>query len=566
MKKFNFIIVVLFLFSVSVVPVFTQAATKAGAKPGSFFYFFDRALEKTSLFFTFSSEKKAKKALEYAEERLAEAEELVKENKQEDAKKTIENYQENISLAEMEAKEIKDEAKTNDLLSIIASSTSKNQEVLERVLEKVPEEAKEGVQKAIEVSNKGDEGSTEEIEAPKKEVKAVEKTDNGLKEEGESKEKKEIINKKEEIIKKDDQANEIEKLKKEVEALKQKTSQVKIVEKIIEKPVIVESKQGSSSQTSSQIKQKEITLPNGSVVEMDEKGNVVRTIKEAQVNATTQASTGSVTLQSSASSQIETLEITSVAVVPSTASVKIEWMTNRSAESKLYLSGGGLNSKPFVSETGYSNKHLLNIAQLNPITEYTFQITAIGGGGFADIAGSFKTKIPGPTLQMTGGGNIPLGGGGYKISWNTTNASSCVASGDWKGERGKTGEYSLSSTNAGNYTYILTCAGDNGESVSKSINVNVFNTKPQITFYFNDVISNSFSGKVGEVVKLGWETSNTSGANSCTASNSWNGDKYIYGSQNIFLETEGEFSYTLTCINRASGESGINTATVIIIQ
>lgn len=222
MKKFNFIIVVLFLFSVSVVPVFTQAATKAGAKPGSFFYFFDRALEKTSLFFTFSSEKKAKKALEYAEERLAEAEELVKENKQEDAKKTIENYQENISLAEMEAKEIKDEAKTNDLLSIIASSTSKNQEVLERVLEKVPEEAKEGVQKAIEVSNKGDEGSTEEIEAPKKEVKAVEKTDNGLKEEGESKEKKEIINKKEEIIKKDDQANEIEKLKKEVEALKQK--------------------------------------------------------------------------------------------------------------------------------------------------------------------------------------------------------------------------------------------------------------------------------------------------------------------------------------------------------
>ena len=88
-------------------------------------------------------------------------------------------------------------------------------------------------------------------------------------------------NKKEETNKKDEQKKEIEKLKKEVEILKQKQPQVKIIEKITEKekPIIIEKKESSSSQT----KQNEniVTLPNGAVVEMDGNGNVVRTIKEA---------------------------------------------------------------------------------------------------------------------------------------------------------------------------------------------------------------------------------------------------------------------------------------------
>ena len=76
----------------------------------------------------------------------------------------MENYQENISLAETEAKAIKDEAKTKDLLSTIASSTSKHQEILMEVLAKVPAEAKEAIQKAIEVSKKGREETEKEIE------------------------------------------------------------------------------------------------------------------------------------------------------------------------------------------------------------------------------------------------------------------------------------------------------------------------------------------------------------------------------------------------------------------
>jgi len=89
----------------------------------------------------------------------------------------------------------------------------------------------------------------------------------------------EKIEQKSEEAKKNNQSKEIEKLKKEVEVLKQKQPQIKIIEKITEKPIIAEKKESSSSQT----KQNEniVTLPSGAVVEMDANGNVVKIIKEA---------------------------------------------------------------------------------------------------------------------------------------------------------------------------------------------------------------------------------------------------------------------------------------------
>lgn len=64
---------IIILAVVLISPVPASATTNAGVKPGSFFYFFDTTFEKVGLFFTFNSEKKARKALEYADERLAEA-------------------------------------------------------------------------------------------------------------------------------------------------------------------------------------------------------------------------------------------------------------------------------------------------------------------------------------------------------------------------------------------------------------------------------------------------------------------------------------------------------------
>ena len=70
--------------------------------------------------------------------------------------------------------------------------------------------------------------------------------------------------------KKNDQSKEIEKLKKEVEALKQKQLQIKIIEKITEKPVIAEKKESSSSQTKQNENIDYVNLPsNPAIVAID---------------------------------------------------------------------------------------------------------------------------------------------------------------------------------------------------------------------------------------------------------------------------------------------------------
>ena len=80
----------------------------------------------------------------------------------------------------------------------------------------------------------------------------------------------EKIEQKSEEVKKNDQSKEIEKLKKEVEALKQKQLQIKIIEKITEKPVIAEKKESSSSQTKQNDNIDYVNLPsNPAIVAID---------------------------------------------------------------------------------------------------------------------------------------------------------------------------------------------------------------------------------------------------------------------------------------------------------
>lgn len=241
---------------------------------------------------------------------------------------------------------------------------------------------------------------------------------------------------------------------------------------------------------------------------------------------------------------------------------RIEWTTSEQTESKLYLSGGGLSSQQHDSQNGYTTTHAVTLSNLQPTTDYSFQIIVTGNSGFADYTSSFKTKTPAPTLQITGGGNVSLGASGNKISWVTTYASSCTASGDWSGEKSVVGEYIPSFTNAGSYTYNLACVGNNGENISKSASVNVIDTKPKITFSFNGNATNTYAASVGSSVRMSWQFSY---ATVCAASGDWSGDKYTGNGWDMTFNSQGVFYYTLTCTG-TNGESGSNTATVTVTQ
>lgn len=58
-----------------------------------------------------------------------------------------------------------------------------------------------------------------------------------------------------------------------------------------------------------------------------------------------------------------------------------------------------------------------------------------------------------------------------QLTWQSTNADTCTASGDWSGSKAVTGAESITKAR-GNYTFNLTCTGAGG-SVSKTVNVKV---------------------------------------------------------------------------------------------
>lgn len=93
--------------TVAVVPTSVAATTlgasvaDAGLAPGDFFYFMDRFSEALNVAFTFNKEKKARKHIEYAKERIAEMSEVLKkpESKLDDVADAKSDFDERIAEA-----------------------------------------------------------------------------------------------------------------------------------------------------------------------------------------------------------------------------------------------------------------------------------------------------------------------------------------------------------------------------------------------------------------------------------------------------------------------------------
>jgi len=127
-----------------------------GLTPDSAFYFLERITEGIGTFFTFGDLKKAERYAELANERIAEVQAVVEKGKIEAAEKALKRYEYQLAeaLARAERARIKGES-IAEVTEIIAQGAGKCVLVLEEVLDKVPEQAKESVKKAKEVSMNG---------------------------------------------------------------------------------------------------------------------------------------------------------------------------------------------------------------------------------------------------------------------------------------------------------------------------------------------------------------------------------------------------------------------------
>ncbi len=521
--KFPKVVLVLILVAVFISIASASAATNAGVKPGSFLYGFDTAFEKINLFFTFGPEKKARKLLEYAGERLAEAEAVAKEENTNAVKTAVAGYESNIVLVAEESKQIKDKGKAEGLLTSIADNTSKHQEILSDVLAKVPDEAKEAITKAIEASRKGQEEATKQVAELKSEVERL---------------KKEVV----ELKSKEETNTKISE-----ESNNQKSQNTSAFTKPQASPIIETTKTPKSPTSPPPQTQTKVSKPQSTPPASQSSNNANNTTPPQTIQPT----------------PTETLKITSVNVVPDITSTKTEWQTNQPTESKLYLSGGGLSSKLYASEAGYTTQHFVFLTNLEPITDYSYQITAVGNSGFASYTGGFKTNIPPPTVHFSQNSqNAALGTHNFRISWQSGYVQSCSASGAWSGSKPTNGEELVSFNQVGAFTYNLLCIGLAGGTANATFTITVIDYRPKIIFYFNgsESTTNTYTTTVGNAVRLGWSAQYGHG---CSASGDWSGEKSSGSSENLTLIQVGTFNYILTCVN-VNGERGTNTATITI--
>lgn len=156
-----------------------------------------------------------------------------------------------------------------------------------------------------------------------------------------------------------------------------------------------------------------------------------------------------------------------------------------------------------------------------------------------------------PTVTLTANPTAINAGSSSTLTWSSSDATSCVASGGWSGTQSTSGSKSV--TPSGTTIYTLTCSGTGG-STSKSVTVTVNSANgPQVY-----LAAYPQSVTAGTAVGLGWATSN---ATSCTASGGWSGSRPVSGGATVFPSTTT--AYTLTCTGPGGG-TGSASVTVSV--
>ena len=119
-------------------------------------------------------------------------------------------------------------------------------------------------------------------------------------------------------------------------------------------------------------------------------------------------------------------------------------------------------------------------ARVGLVATTTFALTCSGAGGTASQAVTVNVTpaTPPPTVALSAVPNAIVQGASASLTWSSTNATACTASGDWTGTKTTQGTQSTGTlTTARTYSYGLSCTGPGGVA-SRSATVVVSATPP----------------------------------------------------------------------------------------
>ena len=144
--------------------------------------------------------------------------------------------------------------------------------------------------------------------------------------------------------------------------------------------------------------------------------------------------------------------------------------------------------------------------------------------------------------------------GSTTLTWSSTDADSCSASGDWTGSKSTSGSQAIVSLTSDS-TFILNCTGSGGTAtVTTLVTVDDPVDPPTVSIWASST-NVDYNGST----TLNWTSSNT---DSCTASGDWSGEKAVSGSQALSTLI-GDSIFVLTCAGvsgNASGQVNISVA------
>lgn len=168
-KVIAIFLVLVFLFT-GVAYGQTNDLPDPGMLPDSPFYFLKSLSENIGTIFTFGDNAKAGRFLNLSEKRLSEAKALADKGNTEMAERAIERYQEQVENALSRAERARERGEdTDDILTRVSEATLRHQETLADVYEKVPEEAKPAIKRAMEKTMRGNEEAMKAISGEKRE-------------------------------------------------------------------------------------------------------------------------------------------------------------------------------------------------------------------------------------------------------------------------------------------------------------------------------------------------------------------------------------------------------------
>ncbi len=195
-----------------------------------------------------------------------------------------------------------------------------------------------------------------------------------------------------------------------------------------------------------------------------------------------------------------------------------------------------------------------SVGPLTANTTFTLTCTNTQGGtAQATSTVTVTQSTPAPTVDLTANPTSVATNGSTTLSWTSSNATACTASGAWSGSRATSGSQSVGSLTA-NSTFTLTCTGAGG-SANDSATVTVTASTPAPTVTLN---ANPATIQSGANSTLTWNSTN---ATTCTASGGWTGAKQVTGTQQVGPLTANT-TYTLACTGAGGNRTASTTVTV----